>query len=88
MCAGPFKPKMPTGPTQEQKEAREASRTAQRKALQEERRTMSQQKQEEFQRELTAVGGRRGRRSLLTGSRGGSGFTLADSYKTKQTLGA
>ena len=37
MCAGPFKPKMPTGPTAEQREARQASRTAQRNALQEER---------------------------------------------------
>ena len=49
MCAGPFKPKMPTGPTAEQKEARESARRAQRDALQEERRTAGQLKADQLE---------------------------------------
>ena len=88
MCAGPFKPKMPTGPTAEQKEARESSRRAQRQALQEERRTASQLKADQLEVTQAALAGRRGRRSLLSGRRGGRGFELSEDYKTKTTLGA
>ena len=38
MCAGPFKPVKPRGPSAEEIEARESSRRAQRDALKEERR--------------------------------------------------
>ena len=88
MCAGPFKPKMPIGPTAEQREAREASRSAQRKALQSERITASQLKAETLEMSTLAALGRRGRRSLLRGRKGGRGFELQDEYKTKTTLGA
>ena len=88
MCAGPFKPKMPTGPTAEQKEARQAARNAQRQALQEERRTAAQLKADQLEMTQAALAGRRGRRSLLSGRKGGRGFDLADEYKTKTTLGA
>lgn len=89
MCVGPFKPKMPTGPTDAEKEARASSRTAQRNALQEERRTASQLKADNLEMATAASLGRRGRRSLLSGIRkGGKGFDLQDEYKTKQTLGA
>ena len=88
MCAGPFKPKMPTGPTAEQKEAREASRKAQRQALQEERRTASQLKADQLETTQAVLAGRRGRRSLLSGRRGGRGFDISEDYKTKTTLGA
>jgi len=88
MCAGPFKPKMPTGPTAEEKAQRESTRRAQRDALQEERRTASQLKADQVEATAAALAGRRGRRSLLTGKKSGGGFDLAQEYKTKQTLGA
>lgn len=88
MCAGPFKPKMPTGPTAEQKEAKESARRAQRDALQEERRTAGQLKADQLEITQQALAGRRGRRSLLSGRRGGKGFELSEDYKTKTTLGA
>ena len=88
MCAGPFKPKMPSGPTVEETEARESSRKAQRQALQEERRKETQIKEDQLETTQAALAGRRGRRSLLTGRRGGGGFEVADKYTTKKTLGA
>ena len=68
MCAGPFKPKMPTGPTAEQKEAKESARRAQRDALQEERRTAGQLKADQLEITQQALAGRRGRRSSLSRS--------------------
>lgn len=90
MCAGPFKPKMPaqTGPTAEETDARESTRRAQRDALKEERRSAEQLKEEQLEITTAALAGRRGRRSLLTGRKGGGGFEVADTYKTKKTLGA
>ena len=88
MCAGPFKPKMPIGPTAEEKAARESARRAERQALQEERRTASQLKAEQLEMTQAALAGRRGRRSLLSGRRGGKGFEISEDYKTKTTLGA
>ena len=90
MCAGPFKPKMPKPPqrTQAERDAIESSRRANRQALQEERRTAGQLKADQLEITQAALAGRRGRRSLLSGRRGGRGFDLAEEYKTKQTLGA
>ena len=45
-------------------------------------------KEEAFEDRLQAYQGGRGRRSLLTGPRGGRGFALADNMMSKKTLGA
>jgi hypothetical protein len=88
MCAGPFKPRMPKGPSEEELRARESSRKAQRDALKEERRQAEQLKQDQLEATTAALAGRRGRRSLLSGRKGGGGFELKDEYKTKTNLGA
>ena len=89
MCAGPFAPKMPKPPqrTQAEKDQIESSRRADRQALQEERRTAGQLKADQLEITQAALAGRRGRRSLLSGKKGGRGFELSEQYKTKTTLG-
>lgn len=77
------------GPSQEELDAREASRRKTAEALKEERRTAEQIKAEQAEVSLALASGRQGRRSLLTGKRkGGSGFELKEEYKTKSILGA
>lgn len=77
------------GPSQEELDAREASRRRSAEALKEERRTAEQIKAEQTEISMALASGKQGRRSLLTGKRkGGSGFDIADSYQTKKTLGA
>ena len=88
MCAGPFKPPKPPKPSAQELQQREASRRAQRDALQEERRNAAQLKADQLEITQAALAGRRGRRSLLSGRRGGKGFDLNEDYKTKTTLGA
>lgn len=78
----------PPAPSPEEIAAQESARRAQREALKEERRTASQLKAEQTEITQAFLAGRRGRRSLLSGNRGGKGFDLSDNYKTKQTLGA
>jgi hypothetical protein len=77
------------GPSQDELDAREASRRRSAEALKEERRTAEQLKAEQAEVSMALASGKRGRRSLLTGTKkGGSGFDVADSYQTKKTLGA
>ena len=77
------------GPSQEELDAREASRRRSAEALKEERRTAEQIKAEQAEVSMALASGKRGRRSLLAGTKkGGSGFDVADSYQTKKTLGA
>lgn len=77
------------GPSQDELDAREASRRRSAEALKEERRTAEQIKAEQAEVSMALATGKTGRRSLLTGTRkGGSGFDVADSYQTKKTLGA
>ena len=86
MCTGT--PSIP-GPTREEIDAREANRRAQRDALKEERREAEQIKAEQLELSQAVAAGRRGRRSLMAGTKkGGSGFDVADTYKTKTILGA
>ena len=47
----------------------------------------SQLKQEQYERRVNAAYGRRGRRSLLSGNRGGRGFALDPNLMSKDTLG-
>ena len=86
MCA-PSRPKPPQ-PSAQELEAQASARRAQRRALQEERRTASQLKAEQTEITMAALAGRRGRRSLLSGRKGGRGFELQEEYKTKTLLGA
>jgi hypothetical protein len=90
MCAGPFKPSMPKPPSVSaaDREAQASARRASRDALKEERRTAGQLKADQLEITTAALAGRRGRRSLLSGRKGGKGFDLQDEYKTKTTLGA
>ena len=81
-------PSTPQGPSKAELERMEADRRKQRQLLEEERRTQAQMKQESLELAQAQAAGRRGRRSLLTGRKGGSGFDIADQYKTKTTLGA
>jgi len=77
------------GPSQDELDAREASRRRSAEALKEERRTAEQIKAEQAEVSMALASGKRGRRSLLAGTKkGGSGFDVADSYQTKKTLGA
>lgn len=76
------------GPSADEIKAREASRRAQRDALKEERITAEEQKAEQLQITQAALQGKQGRRSLLTGRKGGSGFDVSDTYQSKKTLGA
>ena len=45
-------------------------------------------KEEQFEDRVAAYTGRRGRRSLLTGRRGGEGFEISAQLMSKNTLGA
>ena len=56
--------------------------------MKEERRQAEQLKQDQLEATTAALAGRRGRRSLLSGRKGGGGFELKDEYKTKTNLGA
>ena len=93
MCAGPFKPSVPSapsGPSAQEIEQQESSRRAQRDALKEEKRTASELKEQQLEITTAALAGRRGRRSLLTGRKGGGGFELSENYTSynKGKLGA
>jgi hypothetical protein len=89
MCNPFSKPKAPPGPSKEELAAMESSRRNTANALAEERRTASELKDAQTEVTNAALAGRRGRRSLLAGTRkGGGGFELAQSYQTKGNLGA
>ena len=45
-------------------------------------------KEQQFEERVAAYTGRRGRRSLLTGRRGGQGFEISAQLMSKPTLGA
>jgi len=86
MCVGgllkPPKPK-PPAPLPE-----DASVLAQRKRLREEQaRQIELDKQKTFEMRLAAYTDKAGKRSLLTGKKGGQGFQIDQSLMTKETLG-
>ena len=87
MCVGPFKPPSipaPPPPPPEEESVRQ-QRERLRKQQQLER---TNTKAEQYEQRVAAYTGRRGRRSLLTGRRGGQGFEIAGSLMSGQTLGA
>ena len=82
-------PSVPQGPTQAEREAIEADKRRQKQLLEEERRNAAALKAEQLEIAQATIRGQRNRRSLLAGKRkGGSGFDVAESLKSKQTLGA
>jgi hypothetical protein len=87
MCVGPFKPPSmpaPPPPLPEEESVRQ-QRERLRKSQQLER---TKTKQAQYEDRVAAYTGRKGRRSLLTGRRGGQGFEIAGSMKSSATLGA
>ena len=87
MCVGPFKPPSipaPPAPPPEAESVRQ-QRERLRKQQQTER---TKTKQQQYEDRVAAYTGRKGRRSLLTGRRGGQGFEIAGSLKSSSTLGA
>lgn len=82
-------PSVPQGPTQAEREAIEADKRKQKQLLEEERRNAAALKAEQLEIAQATIRGQRNRRSLLAGKRkGGSGFDVAESLQSKQTLGA
>jgi len=82
-------PSVPQGPTQAEREAIEAEKRKQKQLLEEERRNAAALKAEQLEIAQATIRGQRNRRSLLAGVRkGGSGFDVAETLKSKQTLGA
>lgn len=88
MCSfggGPKAPPPPPPPDPRIEEEAKERRRRERMKLQSETAAL---KQEQYEQRVAATYGRRGRRSLLTGSRGGRGFALEPRLMSKTTLGA
>ena len=85
MCSfggGPSLPPPPPPPTEDIAAKERRKRERERLAAE-----TTQLKQEQYERRVNAAYGRRGRRSLLGGSRGGRGFALEPRLMSKDTLG-
>ena len=85
MCVGGLlsKPPKPPAPLPE-----DASVLAQRKRLREEQARQTElDKQKTFEMRLAAYTDKAGKRSLLTGKKGGQGFEIDQALMTKDTLG-
>tara|TARA_R100001530_G_scaffold5435_1_gene6749 strand:- start:7048 stop:7332 length:285 start_codon:yes stop_codon:yes gene_type:complete len=78
-------PPPPPPPEVESESAKDARKRARQDALAEK----TKLKDEAYEQRVASVYGKRGRKSLLTGTRqGGSGFALDSSIMSKDTLGA
>ena len=86
MCAGPFKPSPPPPPPPPVEEESVKQQRARMRKQQEAERTANKQKA--FEDRVAACSGRRGRRSLLSGRRGGAGYEISSGLMSKDTLGA
>jgi len=88
MCSfgGPKAP--PPPPPEDNSEAEEAAAQSRKNMRVQQNNEANQLKKEAFEDRLQAYTGGRGRRSLLTGNRGGAGFALESSLMSKKTLGA
>lgn len=83
MCGNPFSsPSIPTPPP-------DLTGAAQRKRMREQEQSeRSAQKEEDLERRVAGLYQTKGRRSLLSGRRGGQGFELQASLMSKDKLGA
>ena len=86
MCAGPFRPSRPPAPPP-LKEDTSAKAMRQRERIRQQEET-SKLKEQRYEERVAASYGRMGRRSLLSGRRGGTGFQLQENLMSKKTLGA
>tara|TARA_B100000886_G_scaffold158237_1_gene107848 strand:+ start:501 stop:758 length:258 start_codon:yes stop_codon:yes gene_type:complete len=84
MCVGGgSRPPPPPPPPPQDESLRRQRAQARREELAERRKL----KDEQFQDRVAQVAGQRGRRSLLTGRRGGQGFLVTADLQSKDTLG-
>ena len=84
MCVGSLlaKPKAPA-PI-----AEDASVTEQRARMRsDQQRQITEDKQKQFEMRVAAYTGKQGRKSLLSGRKGGQGFQLQGNVQTRDTLG-
>ena len=86
MCAGPFKPKAPPPPPPPVED--ESVRQQRKRLRSQEMAEKKRLKEQQFEERVAAYTGRRGRRSLLRGRRGGQGFEVSATLMSKPTLGA
>ena len=86
MCAGPFKPSRPAPPPPPV-EDKSAKAMRQRERIRQQEET-SKLKEQRYEERVAAAYGKMGRRSLLSGRRGGTGFQLQENLMSKKTLGA
>lgn len=83
MCGGGgSRPPPPPPPPQD-----ESLRRQRAEARREENAERSKLKEEQFQDRVAQVSGQRGRRSLLSGRRGGQGFLVSADLQSRDTLG-
>ena len=82
MCAGPFRPSKPPPPPAD--EIGREKRVRERAAAQREK---AELKQKTIDQRVATLTGKRKRRALLTGRKGGQGFAVAPELMSKQTLG-
>lgn len=88
MCSFGGGPKAPPPPPPPDPRIEEEANMKRKRARELENLEASKLKQEQYEQRVNASYGRRGRRSLLSGNRGGSGFALDSKIMTKDTLGA
>ena len=84
MCVGGGSRPPPPPPPPPQDESLRRQRAAARR---EELAERSKLKEQQFQDRVAQASGTRGRRGLLSGRRGGQGFTVQGSLQTRDTLG-
>ena len=85
MCGGGggYRPPPPPPPSPYEASMRQQRREARADALAEK----AKQKEESYQQSVADLSGKRGRRSLLSGRKGGQGFMVQCDIQTRNTLG-
>jgi len=83
MCIGMGKAPSPPPPLEE-----DASVLEQRKRMRDDQnRQMTEDKEDQFEQRVAAYSGKQGRRSLLTGRKGGTGYGMNSNLQSGKTLG-
>ena len=85
MCSFGGGSQPPPPPPPKESESSIAARKRERERL---ARETAEIKEQRYQERVAASYGRMGRRSLLSGRRGGTGFQLSENLMSKKTLGA
>jgi hypothetical protein len=84
MCVGSLLAK-PKAPAQIPEDASVAEQRARMRSDQQ--RQIAEDKQKQFEMRVAAYTGKQGRKSLLSGRRGGQGFQIQGDVQTRDTLG-